>query len=778
MRVLTAALVGNPLPEHIKMTVFMDDLRVGPVHTQLFRVHANTMEEAIQMALQEEYSHRQAHTPATAWQGNPAPGSAQVDSPGNGATSGPVPMELGLAQQRDIRCFGCGRLGHMKRVCPARGQQKPSFGKSSGSKGRVEQPRPKRQGNVGHHLGTLESRKSSDRLLVVHGCVRGYAYPFRILIDSGASKKFARRLSLGRNADKFADRLRENSGAEPVSVRLANGSLVEVPRILVNLSVKFEGFDSTERFIVLERDEYDLILGMPWLEKHEPWIDWRGKAIGASRTALSDRTLVKHVPTSVKSKGVRHDRQGASASEGLMGVAEVFGVPQEVTVDSVKESAEAPPGVKPSKPREASRSGWASCPACGATKPRQQRKSGLRSQTEVAQGESEPKTKAPQTWSSDGHYHVFDSEAGLRVKADAVQLEALPEVAELLNLEEMSLADFLADLKAAEMVLLRPEPTPEELNPSSVMEEDVLEEFRKQRASRLGSEILKNPKDPVQWHLPREQCEVIDAIFAAKAKADMVRESKSPHSSPTFCVRKPNGKWRLVHAYNKLSSATVLAQTPIPRKDVLLNNMAGCTLFSALDLVDGYYQILVRESDIPLTAVSTPSGMIWAPLRAFAQTYFDDIFVHSRAKNGQMAMEVPLGHLRRVFEVMRANKLYANIDKCVFGAEEINVLGCFVNSAGVRADAEKVKTIAAWSTPRSQKDLRKWLGLTNYLHKYSAGYAGLAKTLSDLLKKDTGWRWECQHQEAFDSIKASVVEQESRKSMTCSGLPTAAQTAD
>ncbi|GMF24423.1 unnamed protein product [Phytophthora fragariaefolia] len=223
----------------------------------------------------------------------------------------------------------------------------------------------------------------------------------------------------------------------------------------------------------------------------------------------------------------------------------------------------------------------------------------------------------------------------------------------------------------------------------------------------------------------------------------MVRESTSTHSSPTFCVRKPNGKWRLAYAYNKLNSATVPVQTPIPRKDVLLNNMTGCTLYSALDLVDAYYQILMGESDIPLTAVSTPSGMLWEwlvmpqglsnapvtfnrlvtqlfrPLRAFVQTYFDDIFVHSRVENGQTAMEVHLGHLRRVFVVMGANKLYANIDKCVFGAEGIKVLGCLVSSAGVRADPEKAKAIAAWPTPMSQKDLRKWLGLATYLHKYS-----------------------------------------------------------
>ncbi|POM78877.1 Polyprotein [Phytophthora palmivora] len=243
--------------------------------------------------------------------------------------------------------------------------------------------------------------------------------------------------------------------------------------------------------------------------------------------------------------------------------------------------------------------------------------------------------------------------------------------------------DFLDELKTgeiAEMVVLRQEITPEDLNSSSVMDEDVLEGFTKQRATRLGSEILKNLEDPVyplvkeysdvvskhppsqlppdrgvrhevdlvpgtkycvtrQWPLPREQCEVIDAFFADKAKSDMVRESKSPHSKPTFCVRKPNGQWRLVHAYNKLNNTMVPAQTPIPRKD----------------------------------------------------TYFDDIFVHSRADDGQTAMAVHLKHLRRVFKVMRANKLYANIDKCVFAAEEIKVLGCFVSRVGHQDAFDSIK---------------------------------------------------------------------------------------
>ena len=99
---------------------------------------------------------------------------------------------------------------------------------------------------------------------------------------------------------------------------------------------------------------------------------------------------------------------------------------------------------------------------------------------------------------------------------------------------------------------------------------------------------------------------------------------------------------------------------------MVLNSMSGSVIFSAIDLTDGFYQILMRPSDIPLTAVSTPSGMLWEwlvmpqglknapatfnrmvsqvlrPLRGFAPSYFDDIFVHSRAEGNLSAVEVHL----------------------------------------------------------------------------------------------------------------------------------------
>ena len=106
---------------------------------------------------------------------------------------------------------------------------------------------------------------------------------------------------------------------------------------------------------------------------------------------------------------------------------------------------------------------------------------------------------------------------------------------------------------------------------------------------------------------------------------------------------------------------------------------------------------------------------------------------------------------------MRTNKLYANASKCIFDAEEIPFLGCFIGKCGLRADPAKFKAIVDWPIPRSQKDLRKWIGLANYLHKYSRNYADMARPLTDLLKKDTDWRWDNTHAEAFRSIKESLL---------------------
>ncbi|KAG4038474.1 hypothetical protein PC123_g25961 [Phytophthora cactorum] len=178
--------------------------------------------------------------------------------------------------------------------------------------------------------------------------------------------------------------------------------------------------------------------------------------------------------------------------------------------------------------------------------------------------------------------------------------------------------------------------------------------------------------------------------------------------------------------------------------------MAKSTIYNALDLRDGFYQILMRESNIALTVVSTPS------VRDFAPSYFDDVFVHSRAMNGKTDVEVHTEHLRKLLGLM--HKLYANLKKCIFGASEIPILGCLVGKNGVRPDPEKVRVISEWPTLSDVKELRQFLGLATYLCKYVENYAGKIRPLSQLLKKEAEWKWTAECQQAFDAVKQGLTE--------------------
>jgi hypothetical protein len=77
----------------------------------------------------------------------------------------------------------------------------------------------------------------------------------------------------------------------------ATGVAARTRKIEVDLRVEFADFDSVESFTVLDMDgRFDLILGMPWLERHEPWIDWRAKSIGSSSPRRSE-VQARHEPS-------------------------------------------------------------------------------------------------------------------------------------------------------------------------------------------------------------------------------------------------------------------------------------------------------------------------------------------------------------------------------------------------------------------------------------------------------------------------------------------------
>ena len=693
----------------------------------------------------------------------------------------------------------------------------------------------------------LATRGDDEVLITLAFGIGETALSLRALVDCGASNNFVRERLLD---DLRLNRVERKIPPTRMTVRLATGSTVTVMKRVVGIHYTWNEKELDDDFVVLDLDDkFDVILGMPWLKKYEPLVDWKSRSVLIGDVSRSSSDLMNALVRPLghgRRKEIGDGHLGHSVARATaQGGGDMRRVTTKKDADCVAtQSAQSPRcGESSVKNRVCLPRGQHHCVKKSAAAARRQRRSS--SDVMSLTGEGLPATVLSQVEDSSSAMLEEVTETvsvlvnnGERVGGSTLSLPSPPKSAsEMMKLPLMEAKCFLRELrkgKVAQICHLVAEDecvsdirtamvfAEERLLSSSSMDESVLDD--KTRIERFAAQSWESLKsNPVyedllefkdvfpdsvpcelpadkgvrheidlvpgtkycvtrQWPLPREQVEAIDKFFADRLAAGHVRESTSPHSSPTFCVRKATGGWRIVHAFNKLNAATIPAQTPIPRKDVIIDGMAKSTIFSSMDLLDGFYQILMRERDVPYTAVSTPSGMLWEwlvmpqglsnapatfnrcvthllrPVRAFAPSYFDDVFVHSRAMDGKSEVDVHRIHLRKVLTLMREHKLYANLKKCIFAASEIPVLGCFVGKNGVRPDPEKIKAIKDWPVPLDVKGLRKFLGLAAYLHKYSRNYAAMTVALSSLLKKDVPWAWNAECQRSFEGIKKSLME--------------------
>ncbi|KAF1316786.1 reverse transcriptase, partial [Globisporangium splendens] len=812
-RFLVSSIVDEPIDVPTQVVTFVTGLNDGPIRNQLFREYPKTLDEAISRAMQEEFSIKQAK-----FQGFPSRPPRQS----NVAHDGPEPMDISYIStpgnerpRNDGKCFRCGKSGHFARNCKVslpdrqttQGSRSNNYGRGragppTGLEKRTVFVETQDSGPNVHDAHAVSTRENSvsqtSSLIVLKVHVDGIATPLRALVDTGASNNFVRNEVIVRHKVPMPDANEDKT----MVIRLANGSTVKMPKRVVRLAMKCEDFRGEDEFILLDLDDkFDLILGMPWLKRFQPSIDWMKVKISVDKSHDADLSCVTTdevvwVYTSVEE--IPDDPRDIAVCDG----PHVHERRQQKTVSFAIDPMGEAMCVEETNGKRAEEPS------------REKKKKTSKKSVPCAPDEGtcygdEGSVQAQDISSEFANIAVYNEDGDSNVMRH-IEVENPPssveELISLLWMSKKTLKRSLAKGEISQVCMIVDVDDAEDINTVSATEAEVFDEkTRKERFEEQSWDALK--KNPVyelvkeyedifpdkvpdelpfdrgvrheidvlpgtkycitrQWPLPREQVVAIDEFFAQRAKAGHVRESKSPHCSPTFCVKKATGGWRIVHAFNKLNDATIPAQTPVPRKDMILDGMVGSTAFSAIDLKDGFYQIRMREDDVPLTAVSTPSGMLWEwmvtnllrPLRGFAPSYFDDIFVHSKTTGEKSDVDAHLDHLRQVFQVMRENKLYANLKKCIFFAPEIPVLGCFVGKHGVRVDPEKVKAIDDWPVPQNVKQLRQWLGLANYLHKYTRNYAALVQPLTQLLKKDIEWEWSSDHQAAFAEVKRSLRE--------------------
>lgn len=265
---------------------------------------------------------------------------------------------------------------------------------------------------------------------------------------------------------------------------------------------------------------------------------------------------------------------------------------------------------------------------------------------------------------------------------------------------------------------------------------------------------------------PKEHEELQRQVDELLAKG-MIRESMSPCAVPALLVPKKDGFWRMCVDSRAVNKITIKYRFPIPRLDDLFDQLYGAIIFSKIDLRSGYHQIRVRAGDEWKTAFKTrdglyewmvmPFGLSNAPstfmrlmnhifkpfIGKFVVVYFDDILIYS--KNETQHLE----HLRQVLELLREQKLYANLKKCHFLTNSLIFLGYVVSAEGIKMDPSKVEAIISWPIPTSLFEIRSFHGLASFYRRFIKDFSTIIAPITECLKEGK-FKWTQAAEKSFE----------------------------
>jgi hypothetical protein len=104
-------------------------------------------------------------------------------------------------------------------------------------------------------------------------------------------------------------------------------------------------------------------------------------------------------------------------------------------------------------------------------------------------------------------------------------------------------------------------------------------------------------------------------------KKGLIQPSTFDWACPAlFVKKKKEGTLRMCVDYRALNVVTIKNKYPLPRIDILFDQLVKARVFSKIDLRSGYPQIKIRPQDIPKAAFSTRYGLFEYLVMSFGLT--------------------------------------------------------------------------------------------------------------------------------------------------------------
>ena len=212
--------------------------------------------------------------------------------------------------------------------------------------------------------------------------------------------------------------------------------------------------------------------------------------------------------------------------------------------------------------------------------------------------------------------------------------------------------------------------------------------------------------------------------------------------------------------YRQINKVTVKNKYMLSRIEDLFDQLKGASVFSKIDLQSGYYQLRVKNVDVPKTTFRTcyghyeflvmPFGLtnsstafmdlmnkVFHPhLDQFVVVFIDDILMYSKD-----AWEHEQ-HLRLVLQILREKQLFAKLSKCDFWLKKVSFLFHIVSTEGIRVDPTKIEVVVSWKPPRNVTEVKSFLGLARNYRRFVKEFFVIASLLTKLLRKGVNFEWD------------------------------------
>ena len=306
----------------------------------------------------------------------------------------------------------------------------------------------------------------------------------------------------------------------------------------------------------------------------------------------------------------------------------------------------------------------------------------------------------------------------------------------------------------------------------------VFDGLGKLKGRKVKLHVDENVTPTAQQHrrIPFHIREQVEKELDRLEKLDVIEkvEGPTPWVSPIVAAPKPNApnQIRLCVDMRKANDAIRRERHVTPTIDDIIFKLNGATVFSKLDLLNGFHQIELDEDSRNITTFATHVGLRRYKRLNFGVSAAPEIFENEIRQvldglEGVISIADDIctfgkdqachdKHLEALMKRLEERNLTLNKDKCLFNQSKITFYGYVFSKDGISADPKKVETIKATEQPKNVADVRSFLGMTNYVSRFIKGYSTITEPLRKLMQKGTKWEWTESQEQAFKTLKNAL----------------------